>query len=400
MRGMIKIERILISGIGVVSPIGINTQDFYNNLINEEYSHTIEKTAFPGHGDDKRTARLTQEQKNSIDSTINGAENMPNTVKYAIYAVDSALKDAGLNETILLNKRVAVIIGNNDAEADVFDKYIKTGGFVKYGYSSYNISKGISDYFNLNGLNFCVHNACASSNMAMDLAFTMLKKKLVDIVVVGGADSFSLKNYAGFNSLKSLSQTTCKPFSSLKDGITVTEGAGIVILERESDMVKRKQSAYCEVLGIGSSNDAHHLTHPEKNGIIMAVEKAFKYSGITYKDVEYIMPHGTGTPTNDVTESAIIQEVYPDKKNLKGICSIKGTVGHMMGAAGAVATVAICMIYKNGILPPSSKSIPQEKECDVKIITEVTTDNNIGIFVNHSFGFGGNNSVVVLRNYQ
>lgn len=397
---MIKIERILISGIGVVSPIGINTQDFYNSLINEKYSHDIEKTAFPGHGDDKRTARITLEQKNIINSSINGSESMPDTVKYAIFAAGLALKDAKLNETDLLNKKVAVILGNNDAEADVFDNYIKAEKFVKYGYSSYNISKGVSDYYKLNALNFCVHNACASSNMAIDLAYTMLKNKQADIIVVGGADSFSLKNYAGFNSLKSLSQSTCKPFSTLRDGITVTEGAGIVVLERESDMVKRKQSAYCEVLGVGSSNDAYHLTQPEKQGILMAVEKAFKYSGITYEDVDYIMPHGTGTPTNDKTESSVINVAYPDKKNLKGLCSIKGTLGHMMGAAGAVAVVAICMIYKNGVLPPSSKSIPQDEECDVNVIIEPITDNNIGIFVNHSFGFGGNNSVVVLSNYQ
>ncbi|MCX8131687.1 MAG: hypothetical protein N3I35_16535 [Clostridia bacterium] len=392
-------ERILVSGIGVVSPIGINTQDFYNNLINEEYSHTIEKTAFPGHGNDKMTARLTQEQKDNIDNTINGSENIPNTVKYAIYAAGLALKDAELDETNLSGRRVAVIIGNNDAEADVFDNFIKTGELIKYGYTSYNISKGVSDYYNLNALNFCVHNTCASSNMAIDLAYTMLKNKQADIVIAGGADSFSLKNYAGFNSLMALSQSTCKPFSSLRDGITITEGAGIVVLERESDMIKRKQSAYCEVLSVGSSNDAHHLTQPDKQGILLAIEKAFRYSGITYKDVDYIMAHGTGTVTNDKTESSVIDAAYPEKKNLKGVCSIKGTIGHMMGAAGAVAVVAICMIYKNGVLPPSSKSIPLDKDCDINVITEVTLDNNIGVFVNHSFGFGGNNSVVVFKNY-
>jgi 3-oxoacyl-[acyl-carrier-protein] synthase II len=400
VRGMIDIERILISGIGVVSPIGINTQDFYNSLIEEKYSHTIEKTAFPGHGDDKNTARLTQKQMEEIDNVLNESSKMPNTVKFAVYAAGLALKDAGLDETSLSNKKVAVIIGNNDAEADVFDSNVKNEQFVKYGYTSYHISKGVSDYYNLNALNFCVHNTCASSNMAIDLAYTFLKSKQVDVVIAGGADSFSLKNYSGFNSLMALSKSTCRPFSSLRDGITITEGAGIFVLERESDLAKRKNIAYCEVLGVGSSNDAHHLTQPDKHGILLAVEKAFKYSGITYRDVDYIMAHGTGTITNDKTESSVINTVYPEKENLKGVCSIKGTIGHMMGAAGAVAVVAICMIYKNGVLPPSSKSIPKDEECDINVITEATTDNNIGIFVNHSFGFGGNNSVAVFRNYM
>lgn len=397
---MIKIERILISGIGVVSPIGISKEDFYKNLIKEKYSHTIEKTAFWGHGDDKKSARITQEHNDCIDKAISNSDSMPKTVKYAIYATGFAYKDAELDETYLSNKRVAVIIGNNDAEADVFDGYINNGRFVKYGYSSYNISKSVSDYYHLNALNFCVHNACASSNMAIDLAYTMLIHKEADIVFAGGADSFSLKNYTGFNSLMSLSTSTCKPFSSLRDGITVAEGAGIVVLERESDMVKRKKSAYCEILGIGSSNDAYHLTQPDKQGILLAIEKAFRYSSITYKNVDYIMPHGTGTPTNDKIESSVINIAYPDKKNLKGVCSIKGTIGHTMGAAGAVAVIAICMIYKNGILPPSSKTIPQDEECDVSVITEETSDKDIGIFINHSFGFGGNNSVVVLNKYK
>ncbi len=399
MSGVINIERILISGIGVVSSIGINTKDFYNNLIQEKYSHTIEKTAFPGHGDDKRTARITKEQYEKIDASIEKSENMPSTVKYAIYATGEALKDAGLNTENLKGKRVAVIIGNNDAEPDILDNYVKDEKFTKYGYSSYNISKGVSDYYNLKAINFCVHNSCASSNMAIDLAYTMFKHNQVDIVIVGGADSFSLKNYTGFNSLRALSNSTCKPFSSMRDGITITEGSGIVVLEKEADVINRKKTAYCELLGAGSSNDAHHLTQPDKDGIIIAVKKAFKCAGITYKDVDYIMAHGTGTPTNDKIEASVINEIYIDKKNLKGICSIKGTVGHMMGAAGAISLVAICMIYKNGILPPSSKSKERDDECDVNVITEEKFDDNIGIFVNHSFGFGGNNSITIFKKY-
>jgi 3-oxoacyl-[acyl-carrier-protein] synthase II len=396
---VITIEKIMISGIGVVSPIGINRDDFYENLLNEKAIREIEKTAYSGHGDDKKTSRLSGDLKKEIDMSIENSAELPQTFKFGLYAAKTALQDAGLTPDFLAKKRVSVIIGNNDSESEIFDYHIQNGNWNKKHYATYNIAYKISEYFKFNGLAFCVHNTCASSNMALELALSILSKGQSDIVIAGGADSFSLKNYTGFNSLMAISKTGCRPFSKQRDGITVAEGAGILVLERESDLVARNKEVYCEVLGVGSSNDAYHLTKPNEQGITLAINKAFNNAGVTYKDIDYIMAHGTGTQTNDKTESSIINRILPDGK-LKGVCSIKGTLGHMMGAAGALGLVAICMIYKNGIIPPSSKSIPLDEECNINIITEKIWDDDIGIFMNNSFGFGGNNSVAILKSIK
>ncbi len=392
-------EKIMISGIGVVSPIGINCDIFYQNLLGENSVRAIEKNAYSGHGDNKETSRVSIDLKNEIDLELENSSELPQTLKYGLYATKMALRDAQLTKNDLVNKRVSVIVGNNDSESEIFDYYIENNSWDKKHYSSYNLSHKISKYFELDGLAFSVHNACASSNMALDLAMSLLKTGQSDIVIAGGVDSFSLKNYTGFNSLRTISKDGCKPFSKYRDGITITEGAGILVLEKESDLISRNKEAYCEVLGVGSSNDAFHLTKQNEQGILLAIDKALEDSGISYQDIDYIMVHGTGTITNDKTESSIINSFFSDSK-LKGVCSIKGTLGHMMGAAGAVALVAICMIYKYGVIPPSSKSIPLDDECNINIITEKIEDNDIGAFMNNSFGFGGNNSVAILNSIK
>lgn len=392
-------EKIVVSGIGVVSPIGINRDDFYEGLLYEKTVRAIEKDAYPGHGDYKETSRLSADLKNKIDMEIENSVELPQTLKYALYATKTALQDAKLTSDDLAKKTVSVIIGSNDSESEIFDYYVQNSEWSKKHYSSYNIAYKVSEYFKFNGMHFCVHNACASSNMALELGLSFLKNNQSDLVIVGGADSFSLKNYTGFNSLMAISNIGCRPFSKTMDGITITEGAGIIVLEKESDLSVRNKEAYCEILGVGSSNDAYHMTRPNEQGITLAINKAFKDAGITYKDIDYIMAHGTGTQANDKKESSVINHIFPDGQ-LKGVCSIKGTLGHMMGAAGAMGLVAICMIYKNGIIPPSSKSIPLNEECSIKIITEETKDNDINIFMNNSFGFGGNNSVTILKSIK
>lgn len=384
----------MISGIGILSPIGITCDSFFDSLLEENSVHMIEKDAYSGHGDDKETSRISNKQKKLIDLTV-GNTNLPQTIKYAIYTVKMALKDSGLEVKELVDKKISVIIGSNDSESETFDHYINHNRLGKKYGSSYHIAQEISSYFGFHGMSFCVHNACASSNMAIDFGLSILRNGESDMVIAGGVDSFSIRNYTGFNSLGAISKTGCKPFSRFRDGIMISEGAGIVILEKEVDLIARKKRPYCEVLGVGSSNDAFHLTKPNENGIMLAIKKALIDARIMTRDVQYIMAHGTGTTINDQTEASVIKRMFPNNC-LKGICSIKGTVGHMMGAAGSVALVAICLIYKTGILPPSNKALPLDDACNIKIITDIVEDDNIGIFVNHSFGFGGNNTILVL----
>lgn len=388
---------IVISGLGILSPIGITCDEFFQNLLNEKSVVCYEKSAYEGHGSDAFTSRIDNEHLSIIEKVI-GKREYTKTEKYAIYAVKQALQDAGLDDEYLAGKRVSVILGNNDAESDVFDDYIQNQNVALFRNSSYYIAKNVSEYFGFTGASFCVHNTCASANIAVDLALTSLRTGRSDIVVVGGTDSFSLRNYTGFVSLRAVSKTGCLPFSLNRDGTIISEGAGIVILEKADDLAKRNGKAYCRVLGAGSSNDSFHLTKPDKSGIFCAIDRALADAHIHKQDVEYIMAHGTGTLTNDKIESEVIREFY-NECSLKGVCSIKGSVGHMMGAAGAAALVTIGLIYKKKVLPPCSKSVPIDCQCDIKLLVHKQKDNDIGVFINHSFGFGGHNSVVVLNAY-
>lgn len=388
-------DKVVITGLGVVSALGIDVPEFYENLLEAKVINACEKDAYPSHGTEDKTSRVSAEYKKIIEDDIM-VKNLPQTVKYGVYATRKALKDAKLSGEILKDKRVSVIIGNNDAEPEVFDSYIEHNKFIKKPYSSFYIAKYISDYFGFHGSAYCVHNSCASSNMAVDLALNSLKNDECDIVITGGVDAFSLKNFTGFHSLRAISKTTSKPFSKDRDGIVITEGAGIVVLEKYESAIKRGVKPYCEVLGVGISNDAHHLTQPNAEGIKLAMQRAVKNAGITFHDIDYIMAHGTGTNTNDKVESSVILDLY-SKDNMPKVCSIKGTVGHMMGAAGAIGLVAISMIYKNGFIPPSPKSVPLDDDCKIEVITKIRKDTEFNIFLNHSFGFGGNNAVVVLK---
>lgn len=385
----------VITGIGIVSHLGIEASEFFNNLLDSVVINRFEDEAYLGHGKDNKTSRIRSEVKLQIEQEIN-LYDTTSAIKYGIYAAKRALKDARLDPEIWKQKKVSVILGNNDADPEVFDYYIRHGEFCDKPYTSYNIAKQIADYFDFKGQAFCVHNTCASANAALDLAIISLLNHESDIVLTGGVDSFSLKNYTGFHSLRAISGQDDRPFSKNRDGIVITEGAGIVIVERYEDALKRERAPYCEVLAVGLSNDAHHLTQPNADGIKLAICKALKYASIGFDDVDYIMAHGTGTMTNDKVESSVILELYNGHRMPK-ICSIKGCVGHMMGAAGAVGLVTICMIFKSGVFPSSPMSLPLDKDCQIDLITEKYRDNHFKIFLNHSFGFGGNNAVAVLK---
>ncbi|MCZ1264769.1 beta-ketoacyl synthase N-terminal-like domain-containing protein [Paenibacillus tundrae] len=394
-------ERVFVSGVGAVSPIGIDCNSIYENLIHNRNLFKPEKRAFKNHGYGKLSSQISDDDKETIRQYVSQREQeilLPQATQYGIYATKMALEDAGFNLEEMDNVRITLILGNNESESEVFDTYLATKDESFPFYASYKIPETIAKFFGLKNVRtLCIHNTCASSNLAMEIGLNLLRLDQCDLAIVGGTDCFSQKVHAGFDSLLSISKHGCKPFSQGRDGITIAEGSSMLILERESFAKDRGfTTPYCEVVAVSSSNDAKSLTAPDVDGILLAYKKVLREGNITFGDIDYIMSHGTGTNLNDSTEATVINVLANGEKN-PGVCSIKGSVGHMMAVAGSFASVIICMIFRKGIIPGSSQCLPKDKDCAIDVISETKVDMKGNIWSNHSFGFGGNNSISLFR---
>ncbi|MFD1267811.1 beta-ketoacyl synthase N-terminal-like domain-containing protein [Paenibacillus motobuensis] len=393
---------MFVSGVGAVSPIGIDCDSIYENLTHNRYLFKPEKRAIKNHGYGKLSSQVSDDDKETIRQHIfqkgNEGTSLPQATQYSIYATKMALEDAGINVAEIEDLRIAIILGNNESESEVFDTYLATKDETFPFYASYKIPEAIAKFYGLKNVrNLCIHNTCASSNLAMEIGLNLLRTDQCELAIVGGTDCFSQKVHAGFDSLFSISKQGSKPFSEGRDGITIGEGSSVLILERESFAAKRGfTTPYCEVVAVSSSNDAKSLTAPDVDGILLAYKKVLREGNIAFGDIDYVMSHGTGTNLNDSVEATVINVLANGGRNPE-VCSIKGIVGHMMAVAGSFASVIICMIFRKGIIPGSPQCLPKDKECAIDIITDTKVDMECNIWSNHSFGFGGNNSIALFR---
>lgn len=393
-------KRVLVTGIGVVSPIGIECNQVFENLLIGNSKFIKESRAYRGFGCSDLSLQISNYDKQMIfEKTLSDRDkNMPLASVYAIYAVKKALENAKISQSTLCKKRVAVIIGNNDMNSDVLDDYIENQNM---NYSSYTGGSIVSNISKSLGLKYvrevCVHNTCASSNMAIEIGEKYIRENKCDIAIVGGSDSFSKKTFVAFSSVRAISKNGCRPFAKDRDGITISEGTGIIILENEDNAKERGfENWYCEIIGSASSNDAKSLEAPDADGIELAYTKLLKKTSIKFDDIECIMSHGTGTILNDNTELEVIRRFA---KNEVRICSIKNIVGHMMSASGAFACIIICLMYKNKIIPGNISYETEEMDSRLKLVKQNERMSDLNIIVSHSFGFGGNNSIILFGKY-
>ena len=404
--GMNK-RRVVVTGLGVVSSVGIGKDEFWRAIISGK-SGISRVSLF----DTKEfRCHYAGEIKNFNSEEFIAKRRLKflgRTSQLAITATSLALKDSRLSLRNIGKERIGVFIGTTMGERPLeesIDVWIKEGADriskTKILQSSpNNLSANIANYFKLQGPNYLIPTACAAGNYAIGYGFDLIKKGDIDYAVVGGADSFSKLAFSGFHRLYAVAPEKCQPFDKNRKGMLVGEGGGILFLESLESALKRKSNIYAEILGYGISCDAYHMTASHLDGIERVIRKALKEADIQREEVDYINAHGTGTQGNDKTECAAIKRIFKEWYKTIPVSSIKSMLGHPMGAASAIESLTCCLVVKEDIIPPTINFETPDPECDIDCVPNRAKIKKVNVALNNGFAFGGNNSCLVIKKYE
>lgn len=413
-----ELKRVVVTGIGALTPIGNNLNDYWKNLI-----MGVSGAAPITHFDTTEfKTKFACELKNfDITNYLDRKEikRLDPFSQYAMVAAEEAIKDAGLFENERIDKdRFGVIWSSGIGGINVFQEEIG-GFFTGNGTPRFNpffipkmiidIAPGhISMRHGLRGPNFSVVSACASSTNGMIDAFNYIRLGMADIFVAGGSEAAICEGgMGGFNAMKALSEnneeyaTASRPFDSSRDGFVMGEGGAGIILEEYEHAKARGAKIYAEMIGGGMSADAYHLTapHPEGLGAINVMKNALKDAGIQPEAVDYINVHGTSTPLGDIAETRAVKAVFQEHAYKLNISSTKSMTGHLLGAAGAVEAVACIMAIKEGVVPPTINFKNADENIDQKLNLTLNKaqKREVNVALSNTFGFGGHNASVIFK---
>ena len=415
-----ELKRVVVTGIGALTPIGNNLQDYWKNLV-----MGVSGAAPITHFDTSEfKTKFACELKNfDAAEYLDRRElrRLDEFSQYAMIAADEAIKDAGLFENESINKdRFGVIWSSGIGGINVFQQEIG-GFFTGNGTPRFNpffipkmiidIAPGhISMRHGLRGPNFSVVSACASSTNGMIDAFNYIRLGMADIFVTGGSEAAITEGgIGGFNAMKALSEnnenysTASRPFDSTRDGFVMGEGAAGLILEEYEHAKARGAKIYCEIVGGGMSADAHHLTapHPEGLGAKNVMNNALRDANLKPEDVDYINVHGTSTPLGDIAELLAVKDVFGEHAYELNISSTKSMTGHLLGAAGAIEAVACIMAIQEGVVPPTINFEHPDENIDQKLNLTLNKAQHkaINVALSNTFGFGGHNASVIFKKH-
>lgn len=399
-------RRVVITGIGVVSPIGNNVNDFWQNLVaGKRGIDTISSFDPDKYG---LTVKIAAEVKNFNPEDYfdkKDAQKFSDFIKFAYAAAMEAIKDADLENANIDKDRVGVIVGTGiGGLKDIEEQHeiLNEKGarrvspfFIPYGIA--NMASGIiAIKYGFRGPNYCVVSACATGNHSIGDAFRIIQRGDADIMIAGGTESaITPLGIAGFASLKALStrndepQKASRPFDKDRDGFVMGEGAGILILEEYEHAKKRGAKIYAEIKGYAATDDAFHVTAPcsDGEGAAMCMRLALKDASLNPEDIDYINAHGTSTPLNDKIETLAIKKVFKDHAYKLKISSNKSMIGHLLGAASAVEAVASVKTIETGIIPPTINLENPDPECDLDYVPNKAIQYDVKNVLSNSFGF-------------
>ncbi len=415
-----KLKRVVITGMGALTPIGNNLESYWQGLISGK-SGAAPITRFDA---EKFKTRFACEIKNyDVQEHFDRKEarKLDPFTQYAMIAADEAISDADLQIEKLDKYRVGVIWGAGIGGLETFQNQIldHASGDGTPKFNPFFIPKMIADIapghisikHGFMGPNYTTVSACASSANALIDALNTIRMGYCDVVVSGGSEAaVNISGVAGFNAMHALStnndspETASRPFDATRDGFVLGEGAGALILEDLDHALARGAKIYAEVIGGGLSSDAYHLTapHPDGLGVIRVMENCLKDSGIRPEDVDAINTHGTSTPLGDVAELKAISTVFGDHAPNININSTKSMTGHLLGAAGAIEAIASTLSIVNGIVPPTiNHSVVDERiDSHLNLTLNQAQKRDVTIAMSNTFGFGGHNACVVLKKYN
>jgi 3-oxoacyl-[acyl-carrier-protein] synthase II len=410
-------RRVVVTGMGIVTPLGNDLDSFWQNLITGQCG--IDKiTAFDASAYD---TQIAGEVKN-FDPTpaFPSPKEIRRTDRYSqfgVYAAWSALKDAGLELDKENLDEIGVFLGSGigglATTSDQHKILLERGPGRMSPFTIPmligNMASGlVSMYFNLRGPNFATCSACATANHAIGEAWRTIKAGDAQIMFAGGSEAAVIPiGIGGFCAMRAMStrnddpKTASRPFDKDRDGFVMGEGAGVLVLEELEHAKKRGARIYCEISGYGNTADAHHLTAPSPGGegAARSMKMALRTSGLNPTDVTYINAHGTSTPQGDIAETQAIKSVFGDHAKKLVVSSTKGATGHMLGAAGAVEMIICALAIKHGVVPPTINYQTPDPECDLDYVPNTARELTVNAIVNNSFGFGGHNSTIAAKKF-
>jgi 3-oxoacyl-[acyl-carrier-protein] synthase II len=407
-------RRVVITGIGVVSPIGSDVKTFWENAISGK-SGIRRITKFNPEG---FPVQIAGEVKDFNPEKYFDKKEIRRTdpfIQFAIAASVQAVEDSGLLDSKFDPERVGVLIGSGIGGLTTIETQYQI--LIEKGprkISPYcvpmeiiNMASGlVSIRFGFKGPNISVVTACATGTHAIGEAYRTILYGSADVMIAGGAEScITPLSVAGFASARALStrndepEKASRPFEKNRDGFVMGEGAGIVVLEEYEHAKKRGAKIYAEIVGYGTSGDAYHMTAPAPNGegAKRAMLNALKDAGISPEEIDYINAHGTSTKLNDLYETIAIKEVFGEHAYKIGISSLKSMIGHLLGAAGGVESVASVLTIHTGIIPPTINYEEKDPECDLDYVPNVAREQKVNYVLKNSFGFGGTNACLVFK---
>lgn len=410
-------KRVVITGIGALTPIGNTYPSFWDGLKAgksgaapiTKFDASLFKTKFACElkGFDPTTFMDRKE-----------ARKMDPFVQYALVAADEAILDSALPLDSLDPDRVGVIWGSGIGGLTTFQEEVKSyaKGDGNPRFNPFFIPKMIPDLgaghisikYGFRGPNYATVSACASATHAIYDAFTYIRLGKADIIVTGGSEAAICEaGVGGFNSMKALSErndspeTASRPYDKDRDGFVLGEGAGALILEEYESAKKRGAKIYGEILGGGMSADAYHITapHPEGAGITKVMEHALQDAGIAATEVDYINTHGTSTPLGDIGEIKAIQRVFGEHAYKMNISSTKSMTGHLLGAAGAIEAIACILALQQGVIPPTINHFTDDDGLDsrLNLTFNQAQQRKVNIALSNTFGFGGHNASIIIK---
>ncbi len=408
-------RRVVITGIGAITPIGNSVKDFWENLVAGKSGIDLISCFNPD--DYGLSVKIAAEVKNFNPENYfdkKDAQKLSDFIKFAYAAAMEAIKDAGLEDANIDKDRVGVIIGTGIGglkDIEEQNEVVKQKGarrvspfFIPYGIA--NMASGVvAIRYGFRGPNYCVVSACATGNHSIGDAFRIIQRGDADVMIAGGTESaITPLGIAGFASMKALStrndepQKASRPFDSQRDGFVMGEGAGILVLEEYEHAKKRGAKIYAELKGYAATDDAFHVTAPcsDGEGAAMCMRLALKDASLNPEDIDYINAHGTSTPLNDKIETLAIKKVFKDHAYKLKISSNKSMIGHLLGAASAVEAVASVKTIETGIIPPTINLENQDPECDLDYVPNKAIQYDVRYVLSNSFGFGGTNSCIIL----
>jgi nodulation protein E len=404
---MMNCRRVLITGVGSISGLGLNASDFWKNLV---AGHSAIKPLDPPmEGVKTKIGAAVPYFNPEKYFTLDELTLLDRYSQLAVIAAQEAVTDANLFSGDEILTDAAAIIGSGaggkHTDEATYDQLYKQ---QRERAHPLTIPKGmpsaaasmVSRHLGIKGPAFVLASACASGSHSIIQGMAMIQSGIIDVALVGASDApFTYGLLKSWDALRVTSNDTCRPFCKDRSGMVLGEGAGMLVLESEEHALRRGARIYAEIVGCGMTSDAGHITRPDVNGIANAMNKALHHAGIDVSEVDYINAHGTATLSNDIAETEAINQVFGKYSKDLAISSTKSMHGHALGASSALEMVSTILSIYNDVIPPTANFTVADEKCNLDYVPNKSRQQKVNIAMSNSFAFGGLNTSITLTKY-